>query len=394
MHAKDYVSDGVPFVLIKNMTDTGIDATDMPRISIHDASRLEKYSLRAGDIVFSRVGRVGSCFLATVDHEGWIISGQLLRIRLPEAAIHLPFLVWALRGDSAQDFIHGSAVGSTRKSINTKILFSLQVPVPPLIEQSTIATILSAVDDAIEKTQAVIDHVRVVNRGLMQELLTRGLPVRHRRFKHTAIGEIPDDWRTSSIGDIARCDYGTSESLHADGQGIPVLRMGNLLDGRVSLDDVKYLPENRVPDELLLSNGDVLFNRTNSADLVGKVGVFDQRARVSFASYLLRLRVKSTAGSGYWLSYLLNTSTLQRKLRATATIGVSQVNINRKSLLSTIVPLPPLEEQAAIVELLDSVWRRVGAEQKRMDELTRVKHALMSVLLSGDLRVTLSSETS
>ena len=103
--------------------------------------------------------------------------------------------------------------------------------------------------------------------------------------------------------------------------------MGNLVDGRVNLDNVKYLPENRVPDDLLLSHGDVLFNRTNSADLVGKVGVFDQRARVSFASYLLRLRVKSSAGSGYWLSYLLNTSTLQRTLRATATIGVSQVNI-------------------------------------------------------------------
>ena len=87
LHSNDYVPEGIPFVLIKNMTDAGIDATGMPRISLNDARRLARYSLRPGDVVFSRVGRVGSCFLATIDHEGWIISGQLLRIRLPSTAI-------------------------------------------------------------------------------------------------------------------------------------------------------------------------------------------------------------------------------------------------------------------------------------------------------------------
>ena len=160
-----------------------------------------------------------------------------------------------------------------------------------------------------------------------------------------------------------------------------------LLDGRVSLDDVKYLAEDRVSDALLLSRGDVLFNRTNSADLVGKVAVFDHRARVSFALYLLRLRVTSSVGTGFWLSYLLNTDTLQKRLRATATVGVSQVNINRKSLLATLVPVPPAEEQSVIVSILDSLWHRVEAEQNVVARLAEVKSSLMSVLLTGQLRV-------
>ena len=265
---------------------------------------------------------------------------------------------------------------------------------PPLVEQQKIAAILSSVDDAIEKTQAVIDQSQVVKRGLMQQLLTRGLSERHTRFKQTEIGEIPDGWRPVRIGDIASCDYGTSESLRDGGQGIPILRMGNLRDGRVSLDDVKYLAEDRVSDALLLSRGDVLFNRTNSADLVGKVAAFDHRTKVSFASYLLRLRVRSSVGTGFWLSYLLNTDTLQKRLRATATVGVSQVNINRESLLATVVPVPPAEEQSVIVSILDSVWHKVEAEENVVARLAEVKSSLMSVLLTGQLRVVRDPERS
>ena len=284
---------------------------------------------------------------------------------------------------------HAVATSSGTKMPRTSWpqLGTFEFSLPPLPEQRKVAAILSSMDDAIEKIQAVIDQVQVVKRGLMQELLTRGLPGRHTRFKQTEIGEIPESWQTSCIGDIASCDYGTSVSLQDSGQGIPILRMGNLQDGRVSLDDVKYLAEDRVPDALLLSRGDVLFNRTNSAALVGKVAVFDHWARVSFASYLLRLRLQSSVGTGSWLSYLLNTDTLQNRLRAAATVGVSQVNINRKSLLTTVVPVPPAEEQSAIVSILDAMWRRVEIERDVAARLTRVKSSLMSVVLTGELRV-------
>ena len=78
-----------------------------------------------------------------------------------------------------------------------------RLALPPHREQRKIAAILSSVDDAIEKTQAVIDQVQVVKRGLMQELLTRGLPGRHTRFKQTEIGEIPEEWEIVRLGDVA-----------------------------------------------------------------------------------------------------------------------------------------------------------------------------------------------
>ena len=85
----------------------------------------------------------------------------------------------------------------------------LEIPLPRIPEQHKIAAILSSVDDAIEKTQAVIDQVQVVKRGLMQELLTRGLPGRHTRFKQTEIGEIPESW------DRSRCLTEVLENIEA-----------------------------------------------------------------------------------------------------------------------------------------------------------------------------------
>ena len=278
--------------------------------------------------------------------------------------------------------------GSTMKHIRKSVLREHRAAVPPISEQRKIAGILTSVDAAIGKTQAVIDQVRVVKRALMEDLLIRGLPGRHAQLGQCQFGEVPEFWETKHIGEIANCDYGTSEALKSEREGIPVLRMGNLQDGRVSLEDLKYLDEGKLSHELLLSRGDVLFNRTNSADLVGKVAVFDRPVQASFASYLLRLRVDPHVGSGSWLAYLLNTGTLQKRLRATATRGVSQVNISRRSLLATSVPVPPMEEQATMVSILDSIQSRIEAEQSKVKYLGQLKSALLSVLLTGELRVT------
>ncbi len=81
LHSKDYVEEGIPLVLIKNIKEDGLDDTDIPKITEKDANRLSRYRLKEGDIVFSRVGRVGSCFLCSKNEEGWVFSGQTLRIR-------------------------------------------------------------------------------------------------------------------------------------------------------------------------------------------------------------------------------------------------------------------------------------------------------------------------
>lgn len=93
--------------------------------------------------------------------------------------------------------------GSTHNTIYMPVFKDLQILLPPLPEQRKIAAILSSVDATIEKTEAVIEQLRVVKKAMMQELLTRGIPGRHRRFKETEIGVVPEEWTEFRLEDIA-----------------------------------------------------------------------------------------------------------------------------------------------------------------------------------------------
>ena len=122
---------------------------------------------------------------------------------------------------------------SGRQRVPVNVFDDFEVGVPRLPEQRKITAILSSVDDAIEKTQAVIDQVQVVKRGLMQELFTRGLPGRHTRFKQTETGEIPEDWDFLSLVDLAEPGHGLQtgpfgSQLHASdyvAHGVPVINL-------------------------------------------------------------------------------------------------------------------------------------------------------------------------
>ena len=398
LHSADYTSEGVPFILIKNITEAGVDMSNMPRISVADARRLEKYSLRNGDIVFSRVGRVGSCFMATGEHSGWIISGQLLRIRLPSTEICAPFLVCALRGDSAQDFIRGRSIGSTRKSINTRILSALRVPVPPFPEQRKIAAILSSVDDAIEKTQAVIDQVQVVKRGLMQELLTRGLPGRHTQFKRTEISEIPEEWDLLPLAALAQDDRGLQtgpfgSQLHASdyvAAGVPVLMPKDMMNGyasdansaRISEEKAEELSQHKVQEE------DILFARRGELGRVGLVTKLQEGWLCGTGC--LRFRPSDRAVSRYlrqWVAWPTSARWLNEH-----GVGQTMLNLNTSILGRLPVALPDDTERSAIVEVLEAFERQIRSLKENVGGLGQAKRSLMSVLLTGELRVTPDTE--
>ena len=303
------------------------------------------------------------------------------------------FMRYVVRNPSMLRHYQGGARGTNvrRNRIARGDFLRIPFRLPPLPEQSKIAAILSAVDEVIEKTESVIESLQTLKRAMMQELLTRGLPGRHTRFKQTEIGEIPEEWALQSVGDVVEsCDYGLSEKMCSDARLTPILRMGNIRDGEVLLGDLKYVDDGLpTATGLHLAPGDVLFNRTNSKDLVGKVGVFLGAERpVTFASYLLRMKAKPGVATGSWLGAILNTARNQSGLRALATPGVSQANINRTKLLAFSVPTPPIDEQKEILATLDVVSSRIQSEHHTLRSTGTLKSALMSVLLTGELRVT------
>ena len=134
-------------------------------------------------------------------------------------------------------------------------------------------------------------------------------------------------------------DYGTSENVKTSGR-IRVLTMAHIQDGEIILPDEGSLDS--VPDTLLLEKNDLLFNRTNSAELVGKVGIFrvNSDKNISFASYLVRLRTKKEHNPE-WLNYLLNSARFWAYARSQALVSLHQANLNSTRYSRMVIPVPP-----------------------------------------------------
>ncbi|WP_310483484.1 restriction endonuclease subunit S [Chamaesiphon sp. VAR_48_metabat_403] len=199
---------------------------------------------------------------------------------------------------------------------------------------------------------------------------------------------IPDGWTLYSFGDIVvKSQYGLSIPSSLDGQYY-IFKMNNFKDGKMNPRKVdKVNLSDADLEKFMLNHGDILINRTNSIDLVGKTGVFDLEGVFTFASYLVRFQVNRTIANPFFVNFFFNWSESQQRLKEIATLGVSQANINPTALQKYFkILLPPLLEQCRIAEVL-GVWDESIDLLERLIGKTRSrKQGLMQQLLTGKKR--------
>jgi type I restriction enzyme S subunit len=207
-------------------------------------------------------------------------------------------------------------------------------------------------------------------------------------LQETEIGSIPVNWRVAPIEQvITGTQYGTSSRAEMDGR-YPMLRMNNLVDGQVDVTDLKYIDlDDAELEKFRVHRGDVLFNRTNSFELVGKTSIFDLDGEFVFASYLVRVVADPSKCLPEYLNHYLNWQAAQRRLKQLATRGVSQSNINATKLRGFEIGLPPLAEQGEIVRILSIVDAKIATEEVRRDALNDLFHSLLHHLMTGKVRV-------
>ncbi|MBR5413685.1 MAG: restriction endonuclease subunit S [Fibrobacter sp.] len=162
------------------------------------------------------------------------------------------------------------------------------------------------------------------------------------------------EWKKIKLGDVLTAvDYGTASKSDANGK-YPVLRMGNLENGYLVWDDLVYTSSEEEYAKYELNKGDILFNRTNSRDKVGKTSIYRGERQAIFAGYLVRLKVNKECDP-FYINYCLNSKEFADFCRSVRTDAIGQSNINAQVLQTYSFLLPPLEEQKKIAETL-SVW--------------------------------------
>ena len=170
--------------------------------------------------------------------------------------------------------------------------------------------------------------------------------------------DLPSHWLEVRLHRLsASIDYGSSERATLDGSGVPILRMGNIVGRKISMSDLKYLRQEQTDPNLVLAPGDLLFNRTNSAELVGKNAIFHGSERpMTFASYLIRVRPLPSSDLR-WVSIVLASNFGQRYLASVRSQQTGQANINGTKLADAPIPLPPIAEQRCIIEKVDGLMQ-------------------------------------
>lgn len=312
-----------------------------------------------------------------------VLASTMVRIH-PKNDVIRPFLFYFLK--TKFNALNSQTTGSTIPHVNRTVLGNLLVALPPLPEQQTIAFVLSKIQQAMEQQDKIIEAIRNLKKSLMQKLFTEGIG--HTEFKDTELGQIPASWELTNLGAVlSLAQYGLSIRGQKQGR-YPILRMNNLEDGRIIIDDLQFVDlDDKTLGRFRLAKGDVLFNRTNSIDLVGKTSVFDLDRDMVFASYLIRLKVKNEKALSHFLGQYLSWDQSQVRLKGLATRAVGQSNISATRLSTFAIPLPPLEEQRQITLTLSNLDKKVEVEEKRKAVLQRLFKTMLHKLMTGEIRV-------
>jgi type I restriction enzyme S subunit len=351
---------------------------------------LDAYLLRSNDVIFNNTNSeelVGKTAL-WMKSERAVLSNHMTIVRVRDGnAVDAAFLALYL----LQKWYEGHFKMVCRRHVNQasvsrERICDLAFPSFAVHEQRQIAAVLSAVQRAIERQERLIALTAELKKALMHKLFTEG--TRGEPQKQTEIGPVPESWKVEPLGQhLIAAQYGMS--VKGDDSGAtPILRMTNQLDGRIVAHELQMVDITESDrSKFKVEPRDILFNRTNSFDLVGRTAIFELEGDFVFASYLIRLRTDAPSLRPAFLNHYFNWNAVQARLKGIASRAVSQSNISASRLKGFLVPLPSPDEQDEIVRCVDQVDRVRLVHQRQLTVLQALFRTLLHQLMTAQIRV-------
>ena len=272
------------------------------------------------------------------------------------------------------------------------------IPLPPFAEQQRIVdrieSLFAKLDESKEKAQAVVDSFETRKAAILHKAFTGELTAKWREER----GVRMESWEKKSVGELCiSLKYGTAKKSDASGN-VVVLRMGNLQQGEIDWSDLAYSNDPDDIEKYKLFPGDVLFNRTNSAALVGKTAIYRGEHPAIYAGYLIKLDYDHDKIIGDYLNYALNTLDAKKYCNSVKTDGVNQSNINAKKIGAYSFNVPSIPEQEKIVsviqKLLSKEQQSKEAAEAVLDQIDLMKKSILARAFRGELGTNDPSEES
>ncbi|ELE86560.1 TPA: restriction endonuclease subunit S [Escherichia coli] len=323
----------IPFITPSELTDS--DYLLKPETTLTEKGLATTKLIPKNSILVCCIGSLGKMAIADLPVA---TNQQINSVIFDDDKIYYRFGFYALK--LLKNDLKKIAPSTTVAIINKSRFSELKIPCPPLEEQKRIATILDKVDGIHKKREQAIKLADDFLRAKFLEMF--GTPANNiHRFPKGTIRDLVDS-----------VNYGTSAKASIDSGEYPILRMGNITyQGRWDFTDLKYLDLSvKEKDKYLVKEGDLLFNRTNSKELVGKTAVYEEDRPMAFAGYLIRVRPNSI-GNNYYISGYLNSIHGKITLMNMCKSIVGMANINAQELQNIEILIPPkhLQDEYEII---------------------------------------------
>jgi len=375
-----YTDDGVRVIQLQNIGDGKFFDEYKIFTSEEKANQLKNCNIYPGDIIIAKMADpvARACIIPDVDKR-YLMASDGIRLLINKEKYDVNFMLYAVNSPNFRKNAESHSTGSTRLRIGLTELRNLLIAIPPLREQKKIAEILTTVDEAIEKTDQIIEKTKEAKKGLMQRLFTHGIG--HKKFKKTEIGEIPEEWDVKRVKEIGEVITGNTPSTKIkDYYGDDYMFVTP-----ADMNDFKYVKTTA----RMLSDAGIKVSRKvpkNSVLVVciASIGKIAMAFEDCSTNQQINTIICNEKVNPHFIYYLM----ISKISKISSLSGKTAVPIVNKSLFSELlVQIPHLTEQQKIAEILSCVDEEIEKDTKHQEQLESFKNGLMQVLLTGKVRV-------
>jgi len=358
---------------------------------------MPKGKAEVNDILINKDGaNTGKVAILKVKFHPHIAINEHLFILRSKKLFEQKYLFYWLYSSFAQTEIRNRITGSAQPGLSSSFIKNFFLPLPPLPEQQKIAEILETVDNAIEKTEKIIEKYKRIKQGLMQDLLTKGIDengnIRNEKthkFKDSPLGRIPEEWEVVRLGEIA---LNITDGKHGDCQdeensGYYFISAKDVYDGKIDYEKARQITKKDFEEahkRTLLEPEDIVLTNSGTIGKIAVVKEIPETFRTTFQKSVAIIKLNRETSAPNFIAQELTS--LVKKL-INESYGSAQQNLLLRDLRKMFIPLPPLPEQQRIAEILSQIDKTIEKEEQYKEKLKRLKQGLMEDLLTGKVRV-------
>lgn len=373
----EYIKNGIPIIRISDINDGFVSPTNA--VCISENKDYDVSTVESGDILIAMSGATTGKFGIYHGTEKAYQNQRVGKFQiLQQDALDNQFLYYQINALKRQ--IEKDAYGGAQPNISSSKIEEMQIVLPPLPIQQRIVekieTLFTQIDAAIHTLNILEQQNKLYRQTILQQAF---------EGKLVDVGEM----KWVKLGDVVvNVEYGSAAKSKELGK-IPVLRMGNIQNGRFDWSDLVYTDDKDEIKRYALKKNDVLFNRTNSPEWVGKTAMYKGERPAIFAGYLIRINRREDMIDAHYLTYFLNSSIAKNYGDTVKSFGVNQSNINGTKLKGYPIPITSIANQQLIVQAIEKHLSVADSMQKTIAQsilqAKALKQSILQKAFSGTL---------